>query len=54
MSADTVRARVRDGWVVFDGQEQKSGGQELTVPADLAERWIAVGWVELVKPPPKR
>ncbi len=53
MAAD-VKVRVSDGFAVFDGKEQRSGGQELTVPAELAERWVAAGWVELVKEPRKR
>ncbi len=47
MAAD-VKVRVSDGWLVFDGKTQRSGGQELTVPADLAERWVEAGWVERV------
>ena len=49
MSADTVTVRVRDGWAVFDGQEQHGGGQQLDVDPELAERWTAAGWVEPVK-----
>ncbi len=48
--AGTVRVQVRDGYAVFDGKEQRSGGQELTVTRDVAERWVAAGWVEPVKP----
>ncbi len=50
-----VKVRVLDGWAVFDGETQRSGGDELEVPADLAGRWSSAGWVELVEPAkPKR
>lgn len=44
-----------DGWTVFDGQQQRGGGEQLDVDRDLAERWVAAGWVEkVVKAPRKR
>lgn len=38
-----VTVRVREGWAVFDGTAQRSGGDELMVPADLAGRWSIAG-----------
>lgn len=49
MSTGMVTGRVRDGWAVFDGQEQHGGGQQLDVEPELAEQWTAAGWVEPVK-----
>jgi len=53
MAAD-VKVKVKDGYAVFDGKEQRSPGSEIQVPADLAERWVEAGWVEMVKPARKR
>ncbi len=46
---NTVRVRVREGWAVYDGKAQRSGGEQLTVDAALADEWLAAGWVEPVK-----
>ena len=50
--ADTVKVKVRAGYAVFDGKTQRSGGQHVEVPADLAEQWTAAGWVEPVAKTP--
>ncbi len=52
--AGTVKVKVRDGWAVFDGTAQRSGGELLDVDRDVAEQWTAAGWVEPVKPPPTK
>ncbi len=49
--ADTVTVTVRDGWLVHDGLEPRGGGERLDVPAEVAERWTAAGWVEPVAKP---
>lgn len=49
--AGTVRVKVCDGYAVYDGKAQQSGGQHVEVAADLAEQWIAAGWVEPVTKP---
>ena len=48
---ETVTVRVCDGFAVFDGKTQQSGGKQIEVPADLAEQWTAAGWVEPVAKP---
>ena len=45
----TVKVKVREGWAVYDGTSQRTGGEVLEVAADLAEQWITAGWVERVK-----
>ena len=45
----TVRVKVRKGWSVYDGERQRGGGETVTVDADLAEEWLAAGWVEPFK-----
>ncbi len=54
MSADTVKVKVREGWTVFDGQEQRGGGEQLDLDPEVAEQWTAAGWVEPVKATRKR
>lgn len=44
-----MKVKVLDGWTVFDGQEQRGGGEQLDVDPELAEQWAAAGWVERVK-----
>ncbi len=51
MSSGTVKVKVRDGWAVFDGHQQRGGGETVTVDAKLAEEWRAAGWVDPVKVP---
>jgi hypothetical protein len=46
--AGSVTVQVVDGFAVYDGKKQVGGGSQLTVPADVAERWAEAGWVELV------
>ena len=53
-SGGTVKVKVRDGWAVVADGEQHSGGTVLDVPADLAARWTAAGWVEPITRVPKR
>lgn len=49
-----VKVKVRDGWAVFDGKAQRGPGAVVSVPADLAERWQAAGWVDPVADPPAK
>jgi hypothetical protein len=48
MSGDLVKVRVVPGWAVFDGIAQRTGGDVVDVPADVAADWIAAGWVKKV------
>ena len=34
----TVRVRVLDGWTVFDGQQQRGGGEQLDLDPEVDER----------------
>ena len=52
--AGTVKVKVRDGWAVYDGTEQRGGGSTVEVDADTAAQWEAAGWVEPVKPAPRK
>ncbi len=45
----TVKVRVRDGYAVYDGTSQRTGGEVLDVDTDTAEQWETAGWVERVK-----
>jgi len=47
--AGTVKVKVRDGWAVYDGNAQRTGGATLDVDTDTADRWEAAGWVQRVK-----
>ncbi len=47
MSA-AVKVKVRKGWIVYDGTEQRGGGQVVETDAETAEQWEAAGWVEKV------
>lgn len=49
MSGGTVTVKVLDGWAVYDGQEQRGGGEQVDVDPDTAGRWVAAGWVEPVE-----
>ncbi len=46
-----VKVKVKDGWLVYDGEQQRSSGETFDVPADVAAEWVAAGWAELVKAP---
>ena len=48
--AGTVTVEVRDGWAMYDGTAQRSGGELLDVDPDLAARWVTAGWFEPVEP----
>ena len=52
--AATVKVKVLDGWAVYDGKQQRSGGEQLEVDREVAAEWVAAGWVEPVKAPRKR
>ena len=54
MSADTVTVKVKHGWSVFDGTEQRNGGEQLDVDPHVAEQWVAAGWAERVDKPAAR
>ena len=45
----TVKVKVREGWAVYDGTSQRTGGEVLDVDTDTAEQWETAGWVERVK-----
>jgi hypothetical protein len=53
---DSVQVTVRDGWLVVDPTtgEQTGARSILDVPPELAEQWIAAGWVEPSQPATKR
>ena len=51
MSADTMKVRVKHGWSVFDGTEQRNGSEQLDVPAEVADQWVTAGWAEKVEKP---
>jgi hypothetical protein len=42
----TIRVKVRDGFGVYHDGDSHGGGAVLDVPADLAENWLAGGFVE--------
>jgi len=44
--AAKVTVKVVEGWAVYDGKSQRGGGEVLNVDAELAEKWIAAGWVK--------
>jgi hypothetical protein len=48
---DTVTVKVKHGWSVFDGTEQRNGGERLDVAPEVAEQWVAAGWAERVDKP---
>ena len=52
--AATVKVKVAEGWTVYDGEQQRSGGETVEVDSALAEAWLAAGWVEKVKAPTRR
>lgn len=43
---DRVTVQVVDGWAVHDGTRHRTGGEQVDVDPDTAERWVAAGWVE--------
>ena len=45
----TVRVKVRPNCTVSDGQSSYGGGEHVTVDAELAEEWLAAGWVQPFK-----
>lgn len=52
--AATVKVKVKDGWAVYDGTEQRTGGEQLDVDPDVADEWVAAGWAERVKATPRK
>ena len=54
MSAWTVKVRVKRGWAVYDGNEQRHGGKQLEVAPEVAEQWVAASWAERVDKPGAR
>jgi hypothetical protein len=50
--SDTVK--VKHGWSVFDGTEQRNVGERLDVTPEVAEQWVAAGWAERVDKPAAR
>jgi len=47
MSA-TMKVKVRDGWIIYDGKEQRTGGETVTVESAQAAEWLAAGLVDPV------
>ena len=45
----TVKVRVREGWIVWDGKTQRQGGETVTVESAQAAEWLAAGLVDPVK-----
>jgi hypothetical protein len=43
--AATVKVKVRDGWLVYDGEQQRSARRDRRGRPGTAEQWIAAGWV---------
>jgi hypothetical protein len=37
MSAASVKVKVRNGWSVYDGEQQRSGGETIETDPDTAE-----------------
>jgi hypothetical protein len=54
MSAASVKVKLRDGWSVFDGKQQRSGGETVETDPETAQAWEAAGWVEPVKASTRR
>ncbi len=52
--AASVKVKVRDGWLVYDGQQQRSAGETVETDPDTAEQWVAAGWAEPVKAPARK
>ena len=53
--AATVKVKVRDGWLVYDGEQQRSAGETVeTDPATPLNSWVAAGWAEPVKAPARK
>lgn len=44
----TVKVKVREGWIVWDGKTQRSGGEVVTVESAQAAEWLAAGLVDPV------
>lgn len=51
---DTVKVKVRDGWIVHDGNAVRGGGEVVDIDTETADEWLAAGWVETVKPEPAK
>ena len=50
-----MKVKVRDGWIVHDGNAVRGGGEVVDIDPDTAARWVAAGWVEqITKPTTKR
>ena len=52
--SDVTKVKVVDGYAVFVDGEQRSGGEVVEVPADVAEKWVRAGFAEPVKAPPAK
>lgn len=39
---------------MYDGIEQRNGGEQLDVDPDTAEQWVAAGWAEKADKPAPR
>lgn len=51
---ESVKVRVAEGTQLSFDDRLHAGGAELSVPGDIAERWIVRGWAEPLEPrPPK-
>jgi hypothetical protein len=53
-AAASVKVKVRDGWSVYDGKQQRNGGETIETDPETARTWEAAGWVEPVKASTRR
>jgi hypothetical protein len=53
-SSEEIRCRVAEGTQVHHGERLYHAGETVTVPAYVAEEWIARGYVEEAKTARKR
>jgi hypothetical protein len=39
MTASKVKVKVREGWSVYDGKQQRSGGETVETDPETAQAW---------------
>ena len=49
-----MKVKVRDGYAVFDGKQQRGGDETVETDAETARMWEDAGWVEPVKASTRR
>lgn len=42
----TYRVRVAEGWVVYDGECQRHGGEVVEATEEQAVEWLRNGWID--------